>query len=98
MTYVDERSMPVVLVVLLALVVGTALAALAVAGRRWLAVPGAAAAAGTSVAWLLLNSLLDGPVLFASPRGIGVHAGDLLGIPAVVLVAILCQRAWRDRS
>jgi hypothetical protein len=43
------------------------------------------------VLWLLTNSLLDGPVLFASGAG-GMHVGDLLALPALGLVGVLCLR------
>jgi hypothetical protein len=80
---------------LLLLVAGTAVA---VAALRvmWLDVPAAALGAGGAAAWVLSNGEAEGAVLFEPLQGNGLTVADLLALPVVVLVAILCWRRVRE--
>ena len=57
---------------------------------------GAAALAGMSLVWLLVNSPMEGPVLVTVTRGHGLTGGDLAGIIgfalAVVRAMVLTRR------
>ena len=80
---------------LVLLVVGTAVAAFAVRSRRWDVVGAVLATAGV-VGWTLTSEAYDGPVLFVVVEGNGLHLGDLLVVPAALLVLFLAVRsAWR---
>lgn len=76
---------------LVLLVIGTVLAVLALRNRRWDAPASALATAGV-VGWVLTGESYDGPVLFVVIEGNGLHMGDLLAVPAFLLVVWL---AWR---
>lgn len=82
------------LVSLVLLVIGTVLAIVALRNRRW-EVPAAAIAAAGLVGWTLTSSAYDGPVLFVVVGDNGVHLGDLLSLPALLLVAWLSWRGAR---
>jgi hypothetical protein len=86
----DNRA----LLFLLVLAVGTVLAATAVRKRQW-AVPGAVLATAGVVGWTLTSSAYDGPVLAVVVGDNGVHAGDLLSVPAAILVLWLSVREAR---
>jgi hypothetical protein len=79
---------------LVLLVVGTAVAVVALRQRRW-EVPAVALATAGVVGWSLTSSAYDGPVLFVVVEGNGVHLGDLLALPAALLVLFLCARGAR---
>lgn len=82
------------LVSLVLLVIGTVLAVIALRNRRW-EVPAAATASAGLVGWTLTSSAYDGPVLFVVVGDNGVHLGDLLSLPALLLVAWLSWRGAR---
>ena len=77
---------------LVLLLLGTALAAIAVRYRR-IELPAAAVAAAGVSGWMLARSTT--PVLLAFTDSLGVHLGDLLCLPAVALVGYLSWRAVR---
>jgi hypothetical protein len=79
---------------LLLLLVGTALAAYALRHRRW-EVLGAVLATAGVVGWSLLSNAYDGPVLAVVVQGNGFHAGDVLSVPAALLVAYLAYSGAR---
>lgn len=93
----DQRSSTALLLVLFGLIVGTSLSAFAVGRRTWLRVPGAALAAAFVVAWLLLNSRIEGRTLIAVTDTNGLNVADLLALPALRLLVLLTWRAWQDR-
>ena len=74
--------------------VGTFLALYALTHRR-AEVLGAAVVSGGLVAWTLTNAPYEGAVLLVPFDGNGVTAGDLLCLPGVVMLAILCWRGTR---
>ena len=78
---------------LVLLVLGTALAVLALRERRW-EVPAVALATAGVVGWLLTGASAS-PVLVVVVQGNGLHAGDLLSLPAGLLVLWLSLRAAR---
>jgi hypothetical protein len=82
------------LLFLVLLVLGTVLAVLALRNRRW-EVPGAALATAGVVGWTLTSSAYDGPVLFVVVGDNGLHLGDLLSLPATLLVLWLSYRGAR---
>jgi hypothetical protein len=77
---------------LVLLVVGTALCLRALGHRRW-EVPGVALATAGVVGWVLTESV--GPVRLVVVRGTGIHVGDLLSVPAALLVVWLAYRGAR---
>lgn len=84
------------LISLLLLVVGTVLAVMALRNRRW-EVPAAVVATAGVVSWTFASDEYDydGPVVLVVVEGSGVHVGDLLSVPALVLVLWLIYRGWR---
>ena len=70
---------------------GTALAAGALRVRR-LDVLGAALGAAGATSWMLSNGEGEGAVLLEVLDGNGLTVADLLALPAVVLVVVLCWR------
>lgn len=50
------------------------------------------AVAAAAVVWLVTNSPMEGPVLFAFTRADGLTVGDLTGLAALALVG------WRERD
>jgi Na+-translocating ferredoxin:NAD+ oxidoreductase RnfD subunit len=76
------------------LVAGTVLAVLALRNRRY-EVPATALATAGVVGWLLTADAYDGPVLAVVVDGNGIDLGDLLSLPAVLLVLWLSYRGWR---
>lgn len=93
-----SQTSPVRAVLALAvLVAGTGLAGLAVRRPRWSIVAAAVAGAGTT-AWLALNRPLEGPVLVSLAHGSGVTLADLLAVPALLLLVVLCVRSLRSPS
>jgi hypothetical protein len=82
------------LISLVLLVAGTVLAVVALRHLRW-EVPGAVVATAGGVGWTLTSSAYDGPVLFVVVGSVGLHAGDLLSVPAGLLVLWLCWRGAR---
>lgn len=82
------------LVSLVLLVLGTVLAVVALRSRRW-EVPAAAVASAGLVGWTLTSGSYDGPVLFVVVEGNGLHLGDLLSVPALLLVLWLSWRGVR---
>jgi hypothetical protein len=79
---------------LVLLVIGTALALLSLRDRRWDVSAAALATAGV-VGWTLTSSAYAGPVLLVVLDGNGLHLGDLLSVPAALLVLWLCYRSAR---
>ena len=77
---------------LVLLAVGTVLCVRALKHRR-LEVLGATDATAGVVGWVLAESV--GPVLLVVVRGTGIHVGDLLCVPAALLVLWLCVRGVR---
>ncbi len=77
---------------LVLLAVGTAVCVRALRHRRW-EVPGVALATAGVVGWVLSERV--GPVLIVVVRGTGLHVGDLLSVPAALLVLWLCWRGAR---
>ena len=94
MTLLPEAESSRALLSLVLLVLGTALAVYALRHRRW-NVAGAVLATTGVVGWTLTNSPYDGPVLLVVVGTNGVHLGDLLAVPAVLLVVWLSYRAMR---
>ena len=94
MGLLPEAASTRALLSLVLLVVGTVLAVVALRNRRW-EVPAAAVASAGLVGWTLTSSDYDGPVLFVVVEGNGVHLGDLLSLPALLLVLWLCWRGVR---
>lgn len=85
----DDRA----LLSLLLLVAGTALAVVALRARRWEVLATALATAGV-VGWYVTGANAT-PVLVVVVKGNGLHVGDLLVVPAALLVAWLSLRAVR---
>lgn len=79
------------LISLALLVVGTVLAVVALRRRRW-EVPAAAVATAGVVGWLFTASAYDGPSLAVVVDGRGISLGDLLSLPAFLLVLWLSYR------
>ena len=77
---------------LVLLALGTALCLRALKHRRW-ELPGVVIATAGVVGWLVTERV--GPVLLIVFRGTGVHVGDLLSVPAGLLVLWLCYRGVR---
>ena len=77
---------------LVLLALGTAMCLRALRHRRW-EVAGVGLATAGVVGWVLAESV--GPVLLVVVRGTGFHVGDLLSLPAAVLVLWLSVRAAR---
>lgn len=80
---------------LLVLITGTALAVIALRVRG-LDVLAASIGAGGAAAWVLSNGPGEGAVLLEPRQGNGVTVADLLAVPVVVLVGVLCWRRFRD--
>jgi len=78
---------------LVLLVLGTAACLYALRHRR-AEVPAAATATAGVVGWLLTGTG-DTPRLLVLVEGNGIHAGDLLTVPAGLLVLWLCVRGVR---
>ena len=94
MSLLPEAADTRALISLLLLVVGTALALVALRNRRW-EVPAAVVATAGVVGWVFTAGSYDGPVLAVVVEGNGIHLGDLLSVPALVLVLWLAYRGWR---
>ncbi len=95
MGLLPEAASSRALLSLVLLVLGTALAVHALKQRRW-EVPAVGLATAGVVGWSLTSKAYDGPVLFEVVRGEnGLHAGDLLSIPAALLVLWLAYRGAR---
>jgi len=92
-----QVSQTLLLLALLLLITGTAVAALALGGRTWLRLPGVALASAGSAAWLLLDKTLEGPLLVDLEGAHGLVLADLLVLPAVVLCAWLAVDDARQR-
>ena len=91
----DGRAETLYALSLLLLVAGTALAVLALRVRG-LDVLAASLGAGGATAWLLSNGDREGAVLLEPLRGNGLTVADLLAVPVVVLVGVLCWRRLRE--
>ena len=91
----SARDQRLYVLALALLVVGTALAALAlrVAALDVLAVTVAAAGA---TAWLLSSGPAEGPTLIVVLPGNGLTLADLAALPALALVVLLSWRRLRD--
>ena len=89
-----DAHAPRALLSLLLLLVGTSLAAYAVRHRRWELLGAVLATAGV-VGWSLMSNAYDGPMLALVVQGNGFDAGDVLSVPAALLVACLSDRAAR---
>ena len=83
-----------VLISLVLLLVGTA-SCLYVVRRRRAEVAAAGLATAGAIGWTLTGSAVDGPVLLVVAEGNGLHLGDLLALPAVLLVLFLALRGWQ---
>jgi hypothetical protein len=83
--------------VLAALVLAGLVLAAGLSGRSGLAGTGALAA--LSVAWLLVNGPMEGPVLVSFTSDHGITGGDLAGFAGLVLAAsrLAVLRTWRLR-
>jgi len=78
---------------LILLVLGTAACLYALRQGR-AEVPAAATATAGVVGWLLTGTDAT-PRLLVLSQGNGIHAGDLLTVPAALLVLWLSYRGWR---
>ena len=94
MGLLPEAASTRALLSLVLLVAGTVLAVAALRNPRW-EVPAATVATAGVVGWTLTSSAYDGPVLFVVVGTVGLHAGDLLSVPAALLVLWLCWRGVR---
>ena len=95
MGLLPEAASTRALLSLVLLVLGTALAVVALRNRRW-EVPAAVLATAGVVGWSLTSQGYDGPVLFVVVEGNGFHLGDLLAAPAALLVLWLSWRGARS--
>ena len=85
---------PRTLLSLALLAVGTVLALYALTHRR-AEVLGAAVVSGGLVAWTLTNAPYEGVVLVVPFDGNGITAADLLCLPGLLALAVLCWRGAR---
>lgn len=79
------------------LVVGTVAAAVALRQPRLDVVAAALAGAGVA-AWLLSNTEEEGRTLLVVVPGNGVTEADLVAVPAVLLLGVLCWRRLRGQA
>ena len=94
MGLLPEAASSRALLSLILLLAGTALCVVALRKRRW-EVPAVALATAGVVGWSFSSNDYDGPVLFVVVEGNGFHVGDLLAVPAALLVLWLSWRGAR---
>jgi hypothetical protein len=87
---VGDDGQVIAALVLVALVLTAGLS-----GRSGLA--GAGALAALSVAWLLVNSPMEGPVLVSFTRNHGITGADLTGLAGLALAAVRLVALRRSR-
>lgn len=90
-----RREAVLAVATLLVLAAGTGLSALALRRPRLDLAATAVASAGAA-GWLLSNGPLEGPTLVMVLPGNGITTGDLLAVPAVVLIALMLRSHRRD--
>jgi hypothetical protein len=56
---------------------------------------GAVTLAAVSVAWLLVNGPMEGPILLTIARGHGLTGGDLAGLAGLALAAVQARSLVR---
>lgn len=93
MGLLPEQPSTRALLSLVLLVLGTTACVFALRHRR-AEVPASATATAGVVGWLLTGTDAT-PRLLGITRVNGVHAGDLLAVPAALLVLVLCVRGVR---
>jgi hypothetical protein len=82
--------------VVAAVVLAGLVLAAGLSGRYGMA--GAVMLAAISVAWLVLNGPMEGPVLVVVARGHGLTGGDLAGLTGLGLAMFQGTRAHRARQ
>src|SRR3954453_14987155 len=82
-------------VVLVALVLAALVLAAGLTGRYGMT--GAVTLAAISLAWLVVNGPMEGPVLLVVTRGHGLTGGDLAGLAGLGLAMFQGTRAHRAR-